>query len=108
MATKKSGTSKRQLTVKIGKDTFDFVTSKVMEKLIYAQVIGRGKTICINAEYAVKLRDDVADAEHKLGCILRAVAVHYHPHDAEAAEKMAADLRRQMEVSANLKKVLAK
>jgi|GEM_PF-3554799 len=108
MAAKKSRKGKRQLVVTIGKDIFDLVSVVGMDKMIYAQVIGRGKTICVNAEYAVRLSDSTADAEHKLGCILRAVAHHHFPKDCEAAEKMAAELRQQMEISAALQKVLAK
>lgn len=85
------------LSIRIGRQDFKLTVIKGMDPLVYAEVSGQSrKTICINRGYAVRLSSRIADKEHRLGCILQAVANHRCPNDPAKAAKLAAKLRRQM------------
>lgn len=109
-ATKKAGRAKDLTisigTIRIGKETFQLMIHPCADKLVFAEVSLNGKMIGINPRYSVVLDDLAALTEHQIGCVLQAVAIHHHPHDAAAAAKMAAKLRRQLGDAASLHELI--
>jgi len=82
---------------KIGDEDYYFQVMSTQDPMLYAEVGIKGKVIFINPSYAIVLNHAKMDMEHKLECILGAVARYRFPNSAEDAYRYAAQLRQEME-----------